>query len=120
MTMTHRESLCHAKIVVLVAPTLTKVLVRVPRDPVFENVTKDGEPIKDGAHETLTIGSSAYAPWPLVDGSAALALELTQTAARRVRENSLFAIIELRFCLGSIGRRVGRNKYGATKVAGHG
>jgi hypothetical protein len=60
--MTHRESSCHARIVVLVAPIQTKAIVRMSHDPVFESVTKDGEPIEDGAHETLTTGSSAYAP----------------------------------------------------------
>jgi hypothetical protein len=60
--MTHRQSPCHVKIVVLVTPTQTKAFVRVSRDPVFEHLTKDGKRIEDGAHETLTIGSSAYAP----------------------------------------------------------
>jgi hypothetical protein len=41
--MTHR---CHAKIVVLLALTQTKVAVRVSRDPFSESVTKDGEPIE--------------------------------------------------------------------------
>jgi hypothetical protein len=72
--MAHRESPCHAKIIVLVAPTQTKAVV-----------TKDGEPIEDGAHETLMTGSSAYPPWFMVGKSAALTLELTQTAVRRVR-----------------------------------
>jgi hypothetical protein len=60
--MTHRESSSHAKIAVLVAPTQTKAVVRVSRDPVFKNVTEDGEPIKDRVQETLMIGSSADAP----------------------------------------------------------
>jgi hypothetical protein len=71
--------------VVLVALTQGKAVVRLSRDPVFESVTKDGEPIEDGAHETLTIGSSASAPWSVVGESARLTLELTQTAVRRVR-----------------------------------
>jgi hypothetical protein len=83
--MTLRESPCHAKIVVLVAPTQTKVVVRVSRDPVFESVTKDGKYIEDSAYETLTIGSSAYAPWFVGGESAALTLELAQMAVRRVR-----------------------------------
>jgi hypothetical protein len=90
------------------------------RDPVFESVTKDGDPIEDGTHETLTIGSSAYAQWFMVGDSAALILELTQTAVRRVDKNRLVAIDELRFCLGNIGRRVGQNKCGLTKVTVHG
>jgi hypothetical protein len=51
--MTHRESLCDANIVVLVAPTQTKAVVSC--DPVFESGTKDGELIEHGAHETVTI-----------------------------------------------------------------
>jgi hypothetical protein len=77
--MTHRESPCHAKIVGLVTRTQTKAVVRVSRDPFSEGVTKDGEPMEDGAHETPTIGSTAYAPWFVVGESAALTLELTQT-----------------------------------------
>jgi hypothetical protein len=83
--MPHQELPCHAKIVCLVAPTQTKVVVRVSRDPVFESVTKDEEPIGDGTHETPTIGSSVDVPWLMVGESAALTLELTQTAVRRVR-----------------------------------
>jgi hypothetical protein len=75
----------HAKIVVLITATQTQAVVRLLRDPVFENVTKDGEPIEDGAHKTLTIGSSASAPWCVVSESVALSLELTQPAVRRVR-----------------------------------
>jgi hypothetical protein len=82
--MTHRELLCHAKIVVLVAATQTKAVVRASGDPVFESMTKDGEPIEDGAHETRMITSSASAPWFVIGESAALTLELTQTVVRRV------------------------------------
>jgi hypothetical protein len=53
--MTHRESPCHTKTVVFVAPTQTKAVVRVSRGPAFESATKDGETIEDDAHETLTI-----------------------------------------------------------------
>jgi hypothetical protein len=74
--MTHRESPCHVKIVDRVAPTQTKAFMRVSRDPVFESVTKDGEPIEDGAHETFTIGSSPYAPWFVAGESAVPTLEL--------------------------------------------
>jgi hypothetical protein len=51
----------------------------------FGECGKDGEPIEDSAHETITIGSSAYTPWFVAGESAALTLELTQTAVRRVR-----------------------------------
>jgi hypothetical protein len=61
--MTHRESPCHPKIVILAVPTQTKAVMRVSRGPVFESVTEDREPVKDGAHETLTIRLIAYAPW---------------------------------------------------------
>jgi hypothetical protein len=65
--------------------TQRKPVVRVSCDPIFESVTKDGERIDDGACETLTIGSSASAPWFMGGESAAPTLELTQTAIRRVR-----------------------------------
>jgi hypothetical protein len=80
--MTHRELPCYVKIVALVPPTQTKALVRVSRDPVFESVAKNVESIEDGAHETLTIRSNAHTPWFVVGESAALTLELTQTAVR--------------------------------------
>jgi hypothetical protein len=35
-------------------------------------------------------------------------------------ENSLVALVELRFCLGNIGRRVGQDTDGLTRVADHG
>jgi hypothetical protein len=89
-------------------------------DPVFEILTKDGEPIEDGAHETLTIESSAYTPRSVIGESAALTLKLTQTAGSECEENSWAAVVELRFCLGNIGRRVGRQKSGLTQVSGHG
>jgi hypothetical protein len=74
--MTHPESLCHAKTVVLVASTQIKGVVRVPRDSVFESVIKDGEGIEDAAHETLAIASSVYALWFVVGESVVLTLEL--------------------------------------------
>jgi hypothetical protein len=83
--MAHRESPCHAKIIVLVAATQTKVVVEVSGDPVFESVTKDGESIEDGLHETLTIESSASAPWFGVSESVALTPELMQTTVQRMQ-----------------------------------
>jgi hypothetical protein len=83
--MIHRESPCHANVIVLVALTQTKVVVRVSGDPVFESVTKNGEPIKDGAHETRAIGSSVQAPWFVRGESARPTLELTQTVVRRAQ-----------------------------------
>jgi hypothetical protein len=64
---------------------IAKAVVRVSGEPVFESMTKKGEPIEDGARVTLMMGSSAYAPWFVGGESAALTLELTQTAVRRVR-----------------------------------
>jgi hypothetical protein len=74
--MTHRELPCHAKIVVLVAPTQTKAVVWVSRDPVFESATKDVESIEDGGRKTRTIGPGCYAPWLVVGESTARTLEL--------------------------------------------
>jgi hypothetical protein len=83
--MTRRESPCHAKIVILVASTQTNAAVRLSRDPGFESVAKDGKPIEDAAHETVTIGPSGCVPWFAIGESTALTPELTQTAVRRVR-----------------------------------